>query len=119
MELNKSTRPQSCTPKDRQECPRNQRTKAHRSKDHLRVVAQQPCHICGRTTSHAHHVRFAQSKGLGVKVSDEFTVPLCSIHHQQNHATGNERGWWAEHKIDPLPVARRFWQESNSPALAR
>jgi hypothetical protein len=84
-----------------------------RSKEHLRYVAQQPCLICGRAPSHAHHVRFAQSKGLGLKVSDEFTVPLCAIHHQQNHATGNERLWWQEHKIDPLAVALRLWRESQ------
>ena len=84
-----------------------------RSKEHLRFVAQQPCLICGRSPSHAHHIRFAQSRGLGLKVSDEFTVPLCAIHHQQNHATGNERLWWQEHKIDPLAVAERLWQESQ------
>ena len=88
-----------------------------RSKEHLRFVAQQPCLICGRSPSHAHHVRFAQSKGLGLKVSDEFTVPLCAIHHQQNHATGNERSWWQEHKIDPLAVAIRLWRESTKHAL--
>jgi hypothetical protein len=85
----------------------------HRSKEHLRLIAQQPCLICGRSPSHAHHVRFAQSRGLGLKVSDEFTVPLCAIHHQQNHATGNERLWWQEHKIDPLAVATRLWREST------
>ena len=46
-------------------------------------------------------------------VSDQFTVPLCAIHHQQNHATGNERSWWQEHKIDPLAVATRLWGESQ------
>ena len=48
-----------------------------RSKEHLRFVARQPCLICGRSPSHAHHVRYAQSRGLALKVSDEFTVPLC------------------------------------------
>ena len=84
-----------------------------RSKEHLRFVAQHPCLICGRSPSHAHHVRFAQSRGLGLKASDEFTVPLCAIHHQQNHATGNERAWWQEHKIDPLAVATHLWRESQ------
>jgi hypothetical protein len=65
-----------------------------RSKEHLRFVAQHPCLICGRSPSHAHHIRFAQSRGLGLKVSDEFTVPLCAIHHQQNHARGEEQLWW-------------------------
>ena len=88
-----------------------------RSKEHLRFVAQQPCLICGRLPSHAHHIRFAQSKGVGLKVSDEFTVPLCAIHHQQNQATGNERLWWQEHKIDPLSVAMRLWREHTERAL--
>jgi hypothetical protein len=47
-------------------------------------------------------------------VSDEFTVPLCAIHHQQNHATGNERSWWQEHKIDPLAVATRLWGKAST-----
>lgn len=38
-----------------------------RSKDHLRFVASQPCVICGRAPSHAHHVRYAQSRGLSLK----------------------------------------------------
>ena len=84
-----------------------------RSKEHLRFVASQPCLICGRSPSHAHHVRYAQSKGLSLKVSDEFTVPLCAIHHHHIHTTGNEREWWQERNIDPLIVANRLWRQSS------
>ena len=38
-----------------------------RSKEHLHYVAQQPRLTCGRSPSHAHHIRFAQSKGLGLR----------------------------------------------------
>jgi hypothetical protein len=92
-------------------------TKRHRSKDHLRFVAQQPCVICGRTPSHAHHIRYAQPKGVGLKVSDEFAVPLCAIHHSQNHATGDERGWWDDRKIEPLAIAEALWKASNAVTL--
>ena len=85
-----------------------------RCKEHLSFVAEQPCLVCGRSPSHAHHIRYAQPRGLGLKVSDEFTVPLCSIHHSQNHATGNERQWWQERNLDPLSVARRLWLKSRS-----
>ena len=88
--------------------------KRHRSKEHLRSVAEQPCLICGRSPSHAHHIRYAQPRGLGLKVSDEFTVPLCAIHHSENHTTGDEKRWWQKHNLDPLPVARRLWQKSHS-----
>ena len=84
-----------------------------RSKEHLRFVAGQPCLICGRIPAHAHHIRFAQPKGIALKVSDEFTVPLCAIHHSENHATGDERRWWQERKIDPLAVAGSLWRESS------
>ena len=85
-----------------------------RSKEHLRFVAQQPCLICGRAPSQAHHVRYAQPRGLSLKVSDEFTVPLCAIHHSENHATGDERKWWEERKIDPLIVAEQLWKRNGT-----
>jgi hypothetical protein len=84
-----------------------------RCKEHLRFVATQPCLICGRSPSHAHHVRYAQSRGLSLKVSDEFTVPLCAIHHHHIHTTGKEREWWAERSIDALKVASDLWQRSR------
>ena len=87
--------------------------KRHRSKEHLQYVAQQPCLICGRSPAHAHHIRFAQPKGLGLKVSDEFAVPLCAIHHADNHKTGDERKWWKERKVEPLAVALKLWEESQ------
>ena len=84
-----------------------------RSKEHLRLVASQPCLICGRTPSHAHHLRHVQPRGLSLKVSDEFTVPLCAIHHHHIHTTGKEREWWQERNIDPLTVAAALWRTSR------
>ena len=85
-----------------------------RCKEHLRFVASQPCLVCGRTPSYAHHVRYAQPRGLSLKVSDEFTVPHCAIHHHHIHTTGKEREWWQERNIDPLAVASRLWRQQNS-----
>jgi DNA recombination protein Rad52 len=90
-----------------------------RSREHLRYVGRQPCLICGRAPSHAHHVRYAQPKGLALKVSDEFTVPLCAIHHTENHATGDERRWWEEHKIDPLPIAESLWKRTHRQEISQ
>jgi hypothetical protein len=87
--------------------------KRMRCKEHLRFVASHPCLICGRLPSHAHHVRYAQSKGLSLKVSDEFTVPLCAIHHHNIHTTDREQEWWQERNVDPLIVARNLWQQSR------
>jgi Rad52/22 family double-strand break repair protein len=84
-----------------------------RSKEPLRFVASQPCLTCGRSPVHAHHVRHAQSRGLSLKVSDEFTVPLCATHHHDIHSTGKEREWWQERNIDPLKVASALWRQSR------
>lgn len=48
----------------------------------------------------------------GRKVSDEFTVPLCRSHHQALHRLGNEKAWWADMQISPLPVASELWAAS-------
>jgi DNA recombination protein Rad52 len=84
-----------------------------RNKEHLRHVAAQPCLLCGALPADAHHLRFAQPKAFGRKVSDEFTVPLCRAHHRELHHTGNERAWWHDMGVDPLHVAQRLWGESR------
>jgi hypothetical protein len=85
-----------------------------RDRNHLRFVATQPCLICGRTPSDAHHLKFAEQAAMGRKVSDKFTVPVCRIHHRDLHRRGNERSWWEAQGIDPLPIASNLWLTSHS-----
>jgi hypothetical protein len=80
-----------------------------RDKGHLKFVAKQPCLICGRQPADAHHLRFAQHRALGRKVSDEFTVPLCRGHHREVHRRGDEAAWWNAAGIDALDIARNLW----------
>lgn len=85
-----------------------------RRKDHLEFVAAQPCLVCGRRPAQAHHLRFAQPRAMALKVSDEYTLPLCAGHHDALHRTGDERAWWARHGIkDPLDIAARLWSASR------
>jgi hypothetical protein len=84
-----------------------------RDPDHLKRVASRPCLICGRNRTQAHHLTYLQPRAMGRKVSDEFTVPLCSTHHRELHASGNEKAWWAEQGVDPEPVAQALWQDSR------
>ena len=80
-----------------------------RNKAHLIFVAAQPCLLCQRSPCDAHHLKFAQPRALGRKVSDEFTVPLCRDHHQELHRHGNKSAWWANLKISPLETATELW----------
>jgi ERF superfamily len=84
-----------------------------RNKAHLKFVAEQPCLICGRRPSDAHHLRFMQPRALGLKASDEFTVPLCRIHHRAVHRASDEQACWQEARIDPLNIAQQLWQTSR------
>ena len=84
-----------------------------RDKDHRKFVSTQPCLVCGRTPADPHHLRFAQPRALGRKVSDEFTVPVCRVHHRELHRHGDEAAWWQSIKIDPFPVAHRLWQHAR------
>jgi DNA recombination protein Rad52 len=84
-----------------------------RDKAHLRFVTTQPCLICGREPCDPHHLRFAQPRALGLKVSDEFTVPLCRGHHREIHRYGDEAAWWCKHHLDPLIVASTLWRHTH------
>ena len=84
-----------------------------RDKEHCRFVTTQPCVVCGRTPTEAHHIRFAQPRALGRKVSDEYTVPVCRLHHRELHRYGDEASWWSAVSIDPLPIALALWRRSH------
>jgi ERF superfamily protein len=85
----------------------------YRDREHLRYVAKQPCLICGRKPSDSHHLRHLQPRALGRKASDEFTVPLCRIHHRLVHRVGNEAAWWQDAGIDPIKAAQSLWKQSR------
>jgi hypothetical protein len=77
----------------------------YRDRAHLQFVSAQPCLICGRRPSDAHHLRFAQRRALGRRVSDEYAVPLCRSHHRALHRCGDEVAWFT--------VAGELWQRTR------
>ncbi len=85
-----------------------------RDKEHCKFVTIQPCVVCGRRPSEAHHIRFAQPRALGRKVSDEYTVPICRLHHRELHRYGDEASWWAAISLDPIPIALSLWKRSGA-----
>ncbi len=89
-----------------------------KDKDHLKYLRTQPCLICGRSPSQAHHLRHAQPRAMGLKSGDEWAVPLCAIHHRALHEAGNEAGWWQGHKIEPIGEAQRLWTAPQERATA-
>src|SRR5215469_3659690 len=79
---------------------------------HLAFVRQLPCVACGRAApSEAAHVRTGTGGGVGVKPSDRYTVPLCTVCHAKQHRIG-ELTFWSTIRIDPVNVALRLWSVS-------
>ena len=95
------------------------KTLRRRSREHLKFVGTQPSLACGRQPSDAHHLKFAQQPAMGRKVSDEYAVPLCRHHHRELHRRGDERIWWRQLNIDPLPAAERLWQQTQIETQAK
>jgi hypothetical protein len=85
-----------------------------RDREHRKFVARQACLLCGRTPSDPHHLTFMQPHAFGLRVSDEFTVPVCRVHHRELHRQGDEVAWWGKLSIDPASVALNLWQHTRS-----
>ena len=46
-------------------------------------------------------------------MSDEYTVPVCRLHHRDLHSYGDEASWWAGVGIDLLPIPLELWRRSR------
>jgi hypothetical protein len=67
---------------------------------------------------HASSIRSASfglrtAAAIGLKVNDEFTVPLCRGHHRQLHQTSNEVAWWEDLQINAFEIARGLWEQTH------
>jgi hypothetical protein len=79
-------------------------------------VKHEPCCIAGcyRADIDPHHLMIAQPKARSLTAGDQWTVPLCRLHHDALHARGDERAWWRETHpgLDVLGLARSLWHET-------
>lgn len=62
--------------------------------------------------SHAHHLQHGEGRSLGLRVGDNWTVPLCpACHHDLHHSPVKEEEWWEAVGIDPIPIATQQWEK--------
>lgn len=82
-----------------------------RSQDYMAAVREHPCLVCYSPETQAHHLqRIDNSKGLGLKTGDQWTVPLCFRCHERLHARGNENLFWAVEGVDARGWAVRHYE---------
>lgn len=73
---------------------------------YLAWVRTQRCVICGTDQNiEAAHLRVGSINdgkpiiGMQMKSSDRWALPLCTKHHREQHANGDELLWWASKGI--------------------
>ena len=85
---------------------------------HLAFVRGFECAIAGRCGHHcsgkieAAHIDYEGSKGMGMKVPDVFTLPLCSGAHIEQGQSW--RQFEARYGIDALAMAKELARKSPS-----
>ena len=99
-----------------------QRLPREHDEAHLQFVRGLPCMVCGNNIeTQAAHIRFADLRfakpytGRQEKPHDRWAVPLCGQHHALQHGM-NEREWWIQVGIDPVPVAMAIALNSGDQA---
>lgn len=101
-----------------------QRRPRERDEKHLAFIRSLRCCICGFPGPDAAHIRAAsivhgkRESGMQEKPSDKWTVPLCRVHHDEQHAAGVELRWWASKGVDPFGLALSLYAHSGDDELA-
>jgi len=103
-------------PKRRKAQPLGMReTPQLRSDPHLRWIRGHECSVIHsggcEGKIEACHVRTGTDGGMGVKPSDNFSIPCCSGHHAEQHRMG-EGPFEAKHKISMRKIADALWAKS-------
>lgn len=71
---------------------------------------------CANTPIEVSHLRTAANSGTGLKPSDNFAVPKCSIHHHHYHEIGHA-AFERLYKIDLFALAAEFTARSPDKAM--
>lgn len=93
-----------------QETSRRRKHPRVKSEGYLAFIRSLPCVITGGYPVEAAHIRFGdmaygkRGTGAAEKPDDRWCLPLTPDMHRSQHARGDERAWWAEAGIDPLPL---------------
>jgi hypothetical protein len=88
-----------------------------RSASHLKWIRGHVCSVCGTPGDmqmgriEAAHARNGTDGGTALKPGDNWTLPLCSYHHAQQHRMG-EPYFEARYKIDMKAIAQALWLRS-------
>lgn len=82
------------------------------SPEHLALIRQLPCCVTGkRPGGEAHHLKGTGERGMGLRSTDRWAVPMAHDPHMEVEAAGsrNERAWFLARGIHPTELALDLW----------
>lgn len=88
------------------------------SERHLALIRVLPCCVCHKVApSDPHHLKTGTGeRGMGLRSTDKWTVPLCRGDHDDVESVGsrNEIRWFQMHGVDdPLALAEALWSATG------
>lgn len=87
---------------------------------HLELIRRLDCSVCNeRHQLHAHHLRHGQAgkeRGVYLKSTDRWAVPLCRFHHDEIHriATRYEAQFFQGKGIASQRLAAALWNNTGN-----
>lgn len=100
--------------------PRARDRRPGMSKPHTAIIRSLPCIISGiMPAGQAHHLKGTGERGMGLRSTDQWTLPLAHGPHMALESEGskNELQWFADRGIpDPHAVAQMLWAASPDDA---
>jgi hypothetical protein len=87
------------------------------SEDHLALIRKMPCCDCLKLPGgEAHHLKAnTGERGMAVRSTDRWALPMCHEHHMQVEAVGAKRetAHFQDMGFDPIELAQDLWNASG------
>lgn len=96
------------------------KTRPGMSEEHLKLIRNLPCCICGKHGAEAHHMKTGTGeRGMGIRSTDRWALPMCHDDHMEVERVGSrkEETWFRERGVYAALLALDLW--TNTGDLAR
>lgn len=100
--------------------PSAQQRREGNCEKHLALIRELPCCVTGRAgPNDPHHLKSgpaAKERGVGMRATDRWTVPLCRVAHDEVERIGSrhEEKWFRENGIpDVVELAAALWNSTG------
>jgi hypothetical protein len=94
--------------------PNRNKPKRYKDEKHLNHVRSMRCCACGCRPVEAHHLLRDVVRGTGLKAGDNWVIPLCSSHHRELHANGDERAFLKSFGINGPVLAQQLFKDQQN-----